>query len=202
MHKQQAYTEATLLQQLSQGSEQAFAELFALYKHRLFGFMYKLTDSAELAEDVVQEVFLKLWQNRAALSGVENAGGYIFRMAQNQAVTAFRKMARETLVLAELKDTVAKPIVNAEDALAARELETKVRQVIESLPPQQKLVYTLSREHGLKYDEIAEKLQISPGTVKNHMIQALRTLRSALFKDPGNAALLLCFLAAGTSFAK
>lgn len=164
--------------------------------------MYKLTDSAELAEDVVQEVFLKLWQNRAALSGVENPGGYIFRMAQNQAVTAFRKMARETLVLAELKDTVIKPLVNAEDALAARELETKVRQVIETLPPQQKLVYTLSREQGLKYDEIAEKLQISPGTVKNHMIQALRTLRNALFKDPGNAALLLCFLAAGTSFAK
>ncbi len=202
MHKEQAYTEAILLQQLSQGSERAFAELFALYKHRLFGFMYKLTDSAELAEDVVQEVFLKLWQNRAALSGVENAGGYIFRMAQNQAVTAFRKMARETLVLAELKDTVAKPLVNAEDALAARELETKVRQVIESLPPQQKLVYTLSREQGLKYDEIAEKLQISPGTVKNHMIQALRTLRNALFKDPGNAALLLCFLAAGSAFAK
>ena len=122
-------------------------------------------------EDVVQEVFALIWKNRLKLGEIENLDAYIFRMAQNRAINAFRKTARETLVLSELKQALPSP-VSAEQVLEARDLEKTIRSLVDRLPAQQKLVYTLSREQGLKHHEIADQLNISPGTVKNHMIQA------------------------------
>ena len=148
MVKEDSYGEAELVRQVMEGSESAFTELFHRYKYRLFGFMYKLTESAEMAEDVVQEVFALIWKNRLKLGDVENPDAYIFRMAQNQAINAFRKMARESLVLSELKQALPPP-VSGEQLLEARDLERTIRTLVDQLPAQQKLVYTLSREQGL-----------------------------------------------------
>lgn len=187
--------------QIREGSETAFTELFHRYKYRLFGFMYKLTESAEMAEDIVQEVFTSLWKNHESLAEIENLDAFIFRMARNQAINAFRRMARETLVLSELKQAIPSPI-SAEQVLEARDLERTLRTLVDQLPPQQRLVFTLSREQGLKHNEIALQLNISPGTVKNHMIQALRTLRRHLDEYPQHPSLIVWFIAIATAFEK
>ena len=199
MVREDSYADAALVRQVMEGSEAAFTELFHRYKYRLFGFMYKLTESAEMAEDVVQEVFALIWKHRSKLGEIENLDAYIFRMAQNRAINAFRKMARETLVLSELKQALPSP-VSAEQALEARDLEKTIRTLVDRLPAQQKLVYTLSREQGLKHQEIADQLNIAPGTVKNHMIQALRTLRRHLDEFPQHPKLVVWFIALATGF--
>jgi len=194
-------SEKILLKKAARGDEKAFVQLFHVYKYKLFGYLYKLTGSPEMAEDVVQEVFLRLWKNRHELGEIENLNAYLFRMAQNNAINAFRKAAREIVMLNEMGREV-ESAVTATDALAMKEVEQIVKRTVESLPAQQRLVYTLSREQGLKHEEIARQLKISPGTVKNHMIQALRTLREELGKYPHASAAMFFFLSIIAAFEK
>jgi RNA polymerase sigma-70 factor (family 1) len=142
-----------------------------------------------MTEDAIQDIFLKLWKNRTALTGIDNFGSYIFRMAQNQCISHFKRAARETLILAELQQQTPAPgAPDPGNALDAREIQQRLRQALAKLPPQQKLVYTLSREEGLRHEEIAERLHISPSTVKNHMIKALSTLRNQLTNPAATSA--------------
>lgn len=195
MNHVSGYTEKELLQLSTEGDEKAFAEIFHRYKFKLYGFIYRLTQSQEMAEDIVQETFLRLWKNRDQLGNIEHLSSYIFRMAQNQAITSFKRMAMETMIIRQLltgeKDFSPS---TPESELALKEMEALFRQAVDNLPPQQRKVYLLSREEGLKHEEIAERLQISRGTVKNHMIQLLRTLRSQLEKNLDPPAGLYCFL--------
>lgn len=195
MNHVSGYTEKELLQLSTEGDEKAFAEIFHRYKFKLYGFIYRLTQSQEMAEDIVQETFLRLWKNREQLDNIEHLSSYIFRMAQNQAITSFKRMAMETMIIRQLL-TGEKEFSPStpETELALKEMEALFRQAVDNLPPQQRKVYLLSREEGLKHEEIAERLQISRGTVKNHMIQLLRTLRSQLEKNLDPPAGLYCFL--------
>lgn len=203
MNHVSGYTEKELLQLSTEGDEKAFAEIFHRYKFKLYGFIYRLTQSQEMAEDIVQETFLRLWKNRDQLDHIEHLSSYIFRMAQNQAITSFKRMAMETMIIRQLL-TGEKEFAPStpESELALKEMEALFRKAIDNLPPQQKKVYLLSREEGLKHEEIAERLQISRGTVKNHMIQLLRTLRSQLEKNLDPPAGLYCLLLVIAAFEK
>lgn len=197
------HTEKDLQQRSMSGDQAAFAEIFQLYKFKLYGFTLRLTGSPETAEDVVQNVFLKLWQDRHLLGEIDNLGGYIYRMAQNQVINGWKRMAKETILIRRL--LTGQPDFSPstpETELAYKEMERSFRQAIDKLPAQQKKVFLLSREEGLKYDEIAQRLQISPGTVKNHMIQLLRTLREQLENNLHSPAGLYCFLLVIAAFEK
>ncbi|HEY5393390.1 MAG TPA: RNA polymerase sigma-70 factor [Hanamia sp.] len=163
----------------SEGSEEAFTQLFYLYKDRLYSFVLRLTNSEEQTLDFIQDIFMKLWINRSKLPEIDNLGSYIFRAAKNQAINSFKRTMNESIILAKLK--VPEYLNNNIEAdFEFKILETKFRGLIEKLPPQQKLVYTLSREKGLKHEEIASELHISNATVKNHMVAALKNLRAFL----------------------
>lgn len=177
---EQVHIEKKLLLKAAAGHEEAFTQLFFLYRHKLYSFLLRLTESPEMTEDVIQDVFLKLWKDRENLVNIEQFGGYIYRMAQHHALNAFRRMAKEALVMAELTRTTAVASADADDQLNIREVREKLQYALDHLPPKQKLVYTLSREQGLKHEEIARQLNISPSTVNNHMIAALRTIRQQL----------------------
>jgi RNA polymerase sigma-70 factor (family 1) len=173
-----------LLRLTAQGNEEAFTALFHLYKYKLHGYILSLTDSPALTDDIVQEVFMKLWRTGIDLSAVEQPDAYIFRMAKNHAIDAFRRLARETRLLSGLKQHSTSLDSPGSQPVEIKELERVIKRVVDALPPQQKLVYTLSREQGMKHEDIAEQLNISAGTVKNHMIQALRSIRNELRKHP------------------
>jgi len=177
---EQVHIEKKLLLRAAAGHEGAFTQLFFLYRHKLYSFLLRLTESPEMTEDVIQDVFLKLWKDRENLVNIEQFGGYIYRMAQHHALNAFRRMAKESLVMAELTRTTEAASADAGDQLNIREVREKLQYALDHLPPKQKLVYTLSREQGLKHEEIARQLNISPSTVNNHMIAALRSIRQQL----------------------
>jgi RNA polymerase sigma-70 factor (family 1) len=194
--------EQLLLKMSAAGHEESFTRLFLLHKHKLYSFLLRLTDSPEMAEDVIQDVFLKLWKDRQNLVHIEQFGGYIYRMAQHQVLNAFRRMARETLILSELNKAGSVVHANAEDQLSVREVRELLQTALNKLPPKQKLVYTLSRDQGLKHDEIARQLNISPSTVNNHMIAALRTIREQLGVHLHTATGASCLLLILSSFQK
>ncbi|UFH56144.1 RNA polymerase sigma factor [Spirosoma sp. KNUC1025] len=173
-------SERELVEMASSGNEIAFTQLFHLYKHKLYSFTLRLVNDPHAAEDIVQDIFLKLWNNRTQLAAVHSFGSYVFQMAQNQSINSFRRMASETLILSELFHQQSAADLSTEQAINFRETQTIVAAIVEKLPPQQKLVYQLSREKGLKHEEIAEQLKLAPSTVKNHLIQALNTIREQL----------------------
>lgn len=173
-------SERELVVLMSKGDELAFTRLFYLYKDKLYSFTLRLVNNTDVAEDIVQDVFLKLWNNRAQLSAVSSFGGYVFQMAQNQSINSFRRMASETLILSELFHQQSPADLSTEQAIHFRETQALVAAIVSKLPPQQKLVYQLSREQGLRHEEIAQQLKLSPSTVKNHLIQALHTIREQL----------------------
>lgn len=178
------YNEKELLSRAAEGSEAAFTQLFHAHKDRLYTFLMRLTGSPEATEDIIQDVFLKLWAMRDKLDDIDRFGSYLLRMSQNQVLNAFKRMSKQTLILAELKRQTGFAITGVDEQLEQnieqRQVQQKLQAAIESLTPQQKMIYSLSREANMKYEEIAEQLQISPNTVKNHMVMALKAIREHL----------------------
>jgi RNA polymerase sigma-70 factor (family 1) len=180
-----------LLQRAAEGDQGSFAELFRAYKDKLYGILLKMTDSAELTEDIIQDVFLRLWRKREELATIDNFGGYVFRMAQHQAFNAFKRRAREYQYIASLQE----PVTGAEPEtqLQFQEARARLEMAVQQLPPKQKEVFTLSRDKGLKHEEIARELNISPATVNNHLVEALRQLRKKVGPYLNITYFLCCF---------
>lgn len=180
MVKDFLHDEKELLKLASSGNEKAFTYLFHAHKNKLFGYLFRLTNSQEITEDIIQEIFLKLWKDKSELINIAQFDAYLFRMAKNQAINAFKTIARQTLLYAEYFENQTFEVNSTDNLIQFNETQRMLAQIIESLPPQQKLVYQLSREQHLKHEEIAQMLNLSPNTVKNHIIQAINTIKQKL----------------------
>jgi RNA polymerase sigma-70 factor (family 1) len=171
-------TDKELLAQVAEGSEDAFRLLFERYRGKLYHYILTITESSEAAEDTVHDVFLKLWMGREKLQGIENLHSYLYRMSHNHAVTGLRRMAKETLILAELKKEV-EPIADV-DPVSQKEIRKSIQRAVDQLSPQQRKVFLHSREDGMRHEQIAEELGISVNTVRTHLAKALEFLRAEL----------------------
>jgi RNA polymerase sigma-70 factor (ECF subfamily) len=170
--------ESELIKQVISGSERAFSKLFDGYYKALGDYVYRLTESLEITEEIVQDVFIKIWTKKEALSGIESFSNYLFIISRNQTYNFLRKKANEKVRQLEWeKDFEENSILNDDDK-SGEFYRSLLEKAIEKLPPQQKKVYLLSRNERLKYEEIAQKLNISPETVKKHMKSAIKFLKS------------------------
>ena len=179
MPDKNSHTEKELLRLAADGDEAAFIEIFNSYKNKLYSFLLRITKSEEQSLDFVQDIFMKLWINKANLSSIDNFSSYIFRAAQNQAINSFKRIMAENCIL-KIKPVAHMVDDSIEANLEYKLLQIKLNEVVKKLPPQQRLVYTLSREQGLKHEEIAKQLNLSASTVKNHLVQALKTIKEFL----------------------
>ena len=182
-----AYKEQELLQQLVEGNEAAFGILFRRYRGKLYHYIYGITHSREAAEDAVHDVFLKIWATREKLEGVENLNAYLYQMCRNHAISGLRRAAKEELILAELKKESIDFLPDA-DAASQNEIRNFIQNAVEKLSPQQRKVFILSREHGLRHEEIAQQLGISVNTVRTHLGIALQFLRGEVGQHYGPLA--------------
>lgn len=174
-----------LLQRIANSDEDAFRAIFMKYKARFFAAALKMTHSADLSEEIVQEVFVTLWLRRENLASVESPASYLFTIVHNSILFHFKKMAKEALVKRRYSEEIIKNECQFEDLMEERENEELLNRIIQQLPSQQKLVYQLNKIEGLTRDEIAERLQLSPNTVKNHLLKAMKYLRGSLSKAYG-----------------
>jgi RNA polymerase sigma-70 factor (family 1) len=190
----QEYNERLLLNQVAEGNEYAFRQLFDAYRGRLYAFILKIAESKEAAEDAVHDIFLKLWTNKKKLPEIDNLSAYLHQMAHNHAVNGLRRMAKRTLILAELGREPGSTQQDPGDQLVHKEVQDFIRKAIAKLTPQQRTAYLLSREKGLKYEEIATRMNISMFTVKTHIANALQQLRQEIGKSYGSHAAMLILL--------
>lgn len=163
------------------GDEQAFELLFRKYYIRLCSFTNKFIHDPEEAEDIVEEVFIKIWENRKEINPEESLISYMFKIAQNKSLNILRKKKAESkyieifkLIYIDNKD------FSGFETFLSKELEKNIEIAINKIPPKCKRVFELSRSEGLKYSQIAEELNISIKTVEVHMSKALNILRIEL----------------------
>ena len=174
-----SYTEQELLVQLKMGDEAAFTQLFKDYSPTVYKAAYLFLKSNTLAEEVVQDVFLKLWLKRAEMDVIRRLDDYLFIMARNIIFDRIKKVAYETAGQAALPQE--EPFVDdAEYLVRQHQCQAFLKEAVDMLPPQQKEVYHLSRVEGLSHQVIAMQLKLSPLTVKKHMTLALQTIRKHL----------------------
>jgi RNA polymerase sigma-70 factor (family 1) len=184
--KHQLQDEKELFAQMAKGDVLAFTSIFNHYNQVIYPVILRIIKSEEAAEEIVQDVFLKLWQNRTTFSEIENHNAFLFRMASNKTLDVLKKLSREKgmLMRFQQKENQQKQD-NTSQLLDFKESERLVNRAIDQLPSQRQIIYKLSRNTGLSHKEIAERLNISHNTVRNQLIEALKFIRSFLTKMAG-----------------
>lgn len=162
---------------VAQSDQKAFSELFATWSVWLSRYIFRLTDSAPMAEEVVQDVFLKIWTHRETLSEINNFKAFLLVVSRNQAYMALRRKIREQTQFKEYQDAVT-----AASSAPGPEQEyfSALDEAIENLTPRAKEVYILSRQQRMTYQEIADKLGISKETVKTYLERATNSITKYL----------------------
>lgn len=169
--------EQGLLRRISHGDQQAFSTLFNSYHPFVYAFARRITRSDEFAEEVVQEIFLKIWIDRESLVKVDNFGAYLNRIVRNHCYNVLRKLAIES----KHASLMSKSFDDTDDStiqqLGYNDVNEVLESAIQTLSAQQKKVYQLCHQRGLTYQEAADELNISQQTVHAYMKDALRKIR-------------------------
>jgi RNA polymerase sigma-19 factor, ECF subfamily len=175
---QPLYTEQELLRLVTEGDRNAFTQLYNNYRNKIYSIAYELTESTTVAEEIVQDTFLKIWVKRETLLEVEHFRAYLFTITRNYVFTALKRIARkESIEVSAIQDA---PLYDhdTEDRVLNNEYTRILQAAIDRLPEQQKQVYNLIKKEGLKREEAAAALHLSPETVKTHLAQAMRSIRT------------------------
>lgn len=170
--------ETRLLQQIAAGNQFAFNYLFEHYRNRLFTYLCKVTKSRETSEEIVLDVFLKIWTGREVVSEIKNFEAFIFRVARNKALDFLRTLHTKPDIQSEVWEKLELMSNEApDDNIIKKDTAANIENAVNQLSPQRKRVYQLSREEGLSYDEIATRLNLSKNTVRNHISASLELIR-------------------------
>ena len=174
--------------------ETAFRELFNHYSDNIYGVALAYTKSPDTAEEIVQDVFVKIWMNRSKLLLVERFDNYLFIVARNYILNHLRNNKRNKQFTAQLSEHFGGHTITPEDEFLVKESQNLIEQAVAILPPQQQMVYLLRRKQELSLDEIASQLNISRNTARNHLNQALKQIKEYLKTHSGDALLLACMV--------
>jgi len=180
--QENAYTEMELLLMVSAGDEKAFRQIYEQYWNRIYTMALLYFKSPVAAQDMVQEVFLKVWVNRSELPAIASFGAWLRIIARNFLISSLRKKTTQYVWGMEDNGTVPDQASSADEQLVMKETAGLIRRAIEQLPPQQQKIYRMSREEGLKLTEVAAALDLSHNTVREHMSKALKNIRLYLIR--------------------
>ncbi|MGN0019414.1 MAG: RNA polymerase sigma factor [Sphingobacterium hotanense] len=172
--------EQTLLLRLKSGDYQAFTQLYQRYSLRLLGRIIRLVKSEETAEEILQTLFLKVWERRDQIDADKPLKPFLFTIAQNLVYDHFRRMALDERFRNEFIKQYAEDYQHIEEELTFKQTQENVMNAIKALPPQCQKVFILFKIEGKSYAEICETLNISKSTVNNHLTKANSLLKSNL----------------------
>lgn len=189
-----SYNEQELIQRVIGGNERAFAKLFDHYRDKIYSAALKLTHSTVIAEEITEDVFLTIWLRRYSLNEIKSFSAYLFTIATNETYKILKQIAKnyKIVLLAENNEPIA--LENLEDFLITKEYSSLLQKAIQRLPKQQKQVYQLMKEEQLKRQEVAEILHIQPETVKFHLAQAMKNIRTYCMMHLSSSVGFLLFL--------
>jgi len=174
-------TDRQLLKRISQRDAAAFGVLYDRYRPKVYSYALRIAGSETVAEDIVQEVFVKLWQ-LDGIDDLDNVGAYLRVVTRNQTLKWLRRNVLETHVGEVLTRRWADVDRSTEEKVDLKDTQEVIDSAVSLLPPQRRLIFQLCKNEGLKYEEVAERTNLSRLTVKTHMQLALRFLRNYMLR--------------------
>lgn len=184
--------EKTLVKALKNGDKVAFEKIFHMYHEQLYFFCYSFLNQKEDAENITQDVFVKLWIKRATLDCEKSFSGFLFTMTKNLALNYIRKTIHQQIFVNQLLSNTLEDCCQTDKQVSLNEVKHSLNNLINQLPPKRKEIFLLSREKGLSHKEISKHLGVSVHTVESQMSKALKFIRNGL-KDFAQTFLLLFF---------
>lgn len=180
MKKDSDFDDQKIMKLLAGGSEIAFTKIFQRYQPKVYNAAFKILKSRDLSDEIVQEVFLKLWTRRIAFPELKSLEAFLYTMAKNLTIDYLRNRGVE--VAAAYKYTIKRNLTDSsiEHAMMDQDYEHLLQQAINKLSPRQKTAYELSRVEGLSHRDIAERLNISVNKVNHHITKAVSSIRENL----------------------
>lgn len=195
MMMKEKFDEPRLLAMLSEDSHYAFQLLFDRYKNHIYKVAMMYVKSPMIAEEVVQEVFMKVWLNRKQLFAIQSFESWLFTVSKNTVLNYAKKLASEWKASHRFSEQYEQSEDVTDHKVRNNQYAELIHKALQQLPRQQYVIYKMAKEEKLSYAEIGKQLQISPLTVKTHLSRALNTLRIYL-REHGEMPVVL-FLAAG-----
>jgi RNA polymerase sigma-70 factor (family 1) len=183
------YEERQLLLSVAQGDEEAFARLYAQYGPMLFPYVLKIVKMPPLAEDILQDVFLKIWEAREKLPDVKHLPAYLFTVARNHTLNTLQSLSRSQHALSAMVDHYRAH--RFDDEALVKDYGQFVENVLGSIPTRSRDIFRKCREEGMSYEDVAQEIGISKNAVKRHMVNTLRSLKEAAGRDLGISLQLL-----------
>jgi RNA polymerase sigma-70 factor (ECF subfamily) len=162
---------------IAQGDHEAFRALFMLYFPKVKFFIARLVKSDAVAEELAQDIFVKIWEKRQTLTALQSFNAYIYRMAKNTVLNHFQ---HEYIKAKYAGQVASESTLSPDELFQAKEAELLVQLTVAKMPAQRKKIFELSRASLLKNEEIAQRLQLSKKTVENHLNLALKEIRDVL----------------------
>jgi RNA polymerase sigma-70 factor (ECF subfamily) len=189
------YNEQQLLNGLKQGDQSCFDRLYHLYSERLYVNLLKLVKHPETAEEILQDIFIQVWEKRTTIEIHTSIRAYLFRIGENKVYDFYRKVRRDKLLYANVKATASEQYTHIEESLLFRENEQLLHAAVASLPPQRRQVFELCKLQGQTYEQVGNLLGISTSTVNDHIVKATRSVRQYFYSHDNTAGALLLFAA-------
>lgn len=183
--------ERNLLQQLRSGDHKAFVEIYHRYKLRLAGNLFRMLKSQELAEELLQELFVRLWEHREHIDIEKSIKSYLFRIGENLIRDTFRKAAKDKKLQQHFTNAIAETYSHIEELMIASEMRAELYHAIELLPPKRREVFILCKLESKSYEEVSQLMKISTGTVNDHIRRANRFLKQYLTSHTDPAIIIL-----------
>jgi RNA polymerase sigma-70 factor (family 1) len=166
----------------------AYKELFTSFYPSLFQFVTGIIKSRQSAEEIVSDLFMKIWEKRKTLEDIQNLRVYCFVAARHLSINQLEKQKRQhNANIEDYKSRLIYPAPDPEQSMISAEMLRRIHEVVEELPPRCKLSFKLVKEYGFKYREAAEILQVSEKTIENQMSIALKKISSAIHFDIGRS---------------
>lgn len=180
--------ESLLISRLIQGDVAAFDQLYWHYQKAVYQNAFKLTHDSQIAEDIVQEVFISLWEKRSSIDNSRSVGGWLFVSSYNRSINALKKKLKESLALKEIGQAEEQT-----DPGIAEIQYSILEKAIAELSPQKRKVFELCKLQGRSYDEAAKEMNISKHTVKEYLSSAISFIREYADKYPGTGMIAVLF---------
>jgi len=195
MYTAPLHNEEDLLQRLSCGDEAAFEQLYRHYEESVRIFLIRYIKVPEMTDDVSQEIFSKIWENREHISRVQSFRAYLFTVTRNYTLNVLKRAAKVEAARGLMIQSMQMKVPESDDNLISREYRQWLQHILEEMNPNMRQVFQLVRQESRSYDEVAELLGISRNTVKKHMLRALKIIRNRLDDELGLSMLALFFIA-------
>lgn len=175
-------SDQNLVESLQKGDLKAFDAIFKKYSQKVYRFAIKYLKSREEAEEIVQDLFLKIWENRSKLNKESSLKAYIFTISYHNICRVFRKRSYQESFVKKIISP-ANNTYDLEEQVHFESLEEQVNELIDKLPPKQKIIFIKSRGEGKNSREIAAEMNLAPGTIDNNISEALKFIRHHIKKD-------------------